>query len=224
MEREARFEQADKKLDDVCLEIAKFKKPFLRKLNEFPSIEKYSENANELFFVGGHLGGLVSGYLTFFEKWLRDGKSLKFLLQNPANEGLKHLVMPCYGYDYAAYKSQIETALERLHKLKLEHEARLATKGVAQITADQPFTDKYKRGSIDIKIYDMSPTQTLAILDGNIGGTTAYIGLHIPYGDAVTRPYIILNKREHEEPFNLFYSRYYIELWDDSETYKPSMS
>lgn len=87
IEREARFEGADHKPELLIQQIERIRGPIFWNIKEIPSLRDYVSGANELFDTGGHLNALVLTNTNLFEEWLRAGKSLKFILQNPENEG-----------------------------------------------------------------------------------------------------------------------------------------
>ena len=104
--------------------------------------------------------------------------------------------MPAFHYSYESYVKQIEISLDRLKYLK-----------------------EIPNAEIQVRLSNVSPTQTISILNGHIGGSLIYVALHLPYGDAGTRPCFFLKKEEHKEWFDLFYKRYYDSLWIESEKF-----
>jgi len=190
IEREARFEGADRKLESLIQQIERIRGPIFWSIKEIPSLKDYIRGADELFYTGGHLNALVLTNTNLFEEWLRAGKSLKFILQNPENEGLKNLEMPCVNYQGEEYIKQIELSLERLRMLQRIPDAK-----------------------IEIRLTDISPTQSVSILNGHKGGTEMCLLLHLPNGDGTTAPFVRLTRDNQEEWFSLFYNRYYEFMW-----------
>lgn len=197
IERESKEGETGKRIDELCQRVQCINQDFLLPRQQIEPFEEFISEAEEMFYAGGHANGLVVPHSTMFEKWLRDGKSLKFIVQDPNNEGLLHLDMPCILYNPEAYKNQILVTLRRLTDLKeLVHGAKL-----------------------DVRLCKVVPTQSITILDGHQGGKKLCALLHLPEGDASTAPFFILSKEKDKEWFHLFYERYYKNLWEKAEPY-----
>ncbi len=193
VEKEFRAKNELNQYSFISSEISKITKPQFYSLNEIPPLKIYLKGASELFYVGGHLNAITLNNFNLFKEWLDNGKTLKFILQNPNNLGLKHLNMPCTGYEYKTYKKQIELSIGRLRKLKARD-----------------------KGKIEVRVTDLSPTQSISILDGHLGGIELCMLLHLPDGDGQTAPFVRIKKEDDLKWFNLFYERYYKLMWNNS--------
>ena len=174
--------------------IQKVKDPVFYSLDEIPVLEDYLRNSTELFYVGGHLNGLIMNNTNLFENWLKEGKTLKLILQNPKNEGLKYLEMPCIEYNYESYVNQINLSIERLRALK-----------------------RIDNADIEVRVTDITPTQSISILDGHKKGTELCMLLHLPKSEGTTAPFVRLKRADNLDWFNLFYDRYYRIMWDKAK-------
>lgn len=199
VERELRFGELKKELHELKEEISRFKRPLFVHQSELPSISQFMQVSDELFYTGGHLHSLVNNHTNLFDKWLRDGKSLKFLLQDPENKGLHELRMPCVNYSSKVYVAQIEDTINTLKKLKT----------------------KYPNSRLGLRVTDVTPTQSIAIYDGNKGGTQMCMLIHLPNGEAASGPFISINRSEGGEWFSLIFERYYDMLWNSSKVVIP---
>lgn len=195
IERESRFEAADRKLESI-IQMGRIRGSIFESINDLPSMASYIAEADEVFFTGGNLTGLMLTNFNLFENWLIEGKSLKFILQNPENEGLKYLVMPCANYEYTEYAEQIKLSLARLRNLQ-----------------------SIPNAKIEVRLTDMSPTQSVCILDGHESGTEMRLIIHIPSGDGSSAPFVRLSRAHDEAWFNVFYTKYYKYLWDHAKPF-----
>lgn len=195
IERESRFEIADAKLESL-IRMGRVRGSVFESVRDIPLMENYITGADELFFTGGHLNALVLSNTNLFAAWLRAGKSLKFILQNPENKGLQYLVMPCVNYQCDEYVKQIKLSLERLRILQ-----------------------RIPNGNIEVRLTDITPTQSVTILDGHKGGTEMRLLIHMPSGDGSTAPFVRLTRTHEEMWFNLFYNRYYKHMWEEARPF-----
>ncbi|MDX6386184.1 MAG: hypothetical protein QOK48_3757 [Blastocatellia bacterium] len=191
IERESRFDSADRKLESI-IQLGRVGGAMFENFRDIPPLENYTSGAHELFFTGGHLNGVVLTNTNLFKEWLKPGRSLKFILQNPNNIGLRHLEMPCVNYNYDEYVKQIRLSLERLHTLQTE----------------------LPEAKIEVRLTDISPTQSVLIVDGHEGGTEMRLLIHIPSGDASTAPFVRLSRAHDKVWFNIFFNKYYKHMWD----------
>jgi hypothetical protein len=193
-ERELRFTEVRDDLKRMEAEVGRLTEPRFYKLSELPSVLEFMRSGNELFYSGGHLHSLLHNHSNYFAQWLRDGRSLKFLLQDPDNEGLHHLEMPCVNYASKVYVEQIRDSIAILHRLK----------------ADVP------NARLGVRVTGVSPTQSVAILNGHDGGTEMRILFHLPNGDSSSAPFSRLTHDQDGEWFQLFHERFYKHLWRGS--------
>jgi hypothetical protein len=147
IERESRFGALEANLS--LLEAKVQEKPLFEHLHQVPTIQQYMQTSQELFYTGGHLHSLVHNHSNLFVKWIKEGKSLRFLLQDPKTEGLKTLQMPCVNYSYNVYIAQLEDTLNTLKALK----------------------NKYPSARLGVRVTNVTPTQSIAIYDGHEGGS-----------------------------------------------------
>jgi hypothetical protein len=209
LEREARFgetvdslalslrrasDETAGRLDSLALSLRPASSSRLLGLTEIPPLEKDMRGAYELFYTGGHLHSLLHSHTNLFRQWLLSGKALKFLLQNPDNTGLLSLTMPCVNYEGERYVAQIRDSLRILRDLK---------------TA--------RHGDLQVRVTDVTPTQSVSILDGHRGGTLICLLLHLPEGESRTGAFLRLTRDTDSPWFQLFFERYYQLLWSSSK-------
>ena len=194
IERETSHRETHQKIDKISEKLDKVNEPFFFKTNKLVFFRDLSEEAHEIFMAGGNLVSIINYNYSFFKEWLRKGKMLKIIIQNPDNTGLKNMNMPACNYSYDVYKKNIEITLLRLKELKSIPEA-----------------------NIQIRLSNMSPTQFIAIIDNHNGGRIMYVGLYLPEGDSESQPNFMLVEKDDEHWFNLFYKNYYEFLWNKSD-------
>lgn len=103
--------------------------------------------------------------------------------------------MPCVNYAANVYVEQIKDALSILQRLK----------------ADVP------SARLGVRVTDVSPTQSVAILNGHKNGTEMRILFHLPNGDSSSAPFSSLTRDKDGEWFDLFYNRFYDLLWKNGK-------
>lgn len=172
-------------------EIVRLEQPRFYKGSQLSSVVEFMRSADELFYAGGHLHSLLHNNSNYFKDWLKNGRSLKFLLQDPGNEGLHQLEMPCVNYASKVYVEQIRDSIAILQRLKAE----------------------VPSARLGVRVTNVAPTQSVAILDGHKGGTEMRILFHLPNGDSSSAPFSRLERRQDGEWFQLFYERFYALLW-----------
>ena len=179
---------------ELSLAVAELHRPVFYRVSEVPPLARYIAEADELFYAGGHLHSLIQTNMNLFIQWLKDGKSLRFILQDPEVEGLHTLKMPCVHYSAPVYIAQIEDSLNKLRLMR----------------------DRVPNARLGVRATDITPTQSLSILDGHRGGTDMCILFHLPNGEAGSAPFVRLRRSETGEWFNLFFERFYELLWGES--------
>lgn len=194
VEREARFEELNSNFNGLRSEVSEITRPLFIPVNELSPFSESMEYSHELFYTGGHLHSFIHGYTNYFEKWLEEGKSIRLILQDPKNKGLKDLAMPCVNYNPSVYVAQINDSLNILDKLN----------------------KKYPEGKLGVRVTNVTPTQSVSVIDGHIGGTSLCMLHHLPNGDSSSAPFMCLEPKKDKEWFELFYERYYRFLWDSS--------
>ena len=152
------------------------------------------EYSHELFYTGGHLHSFIHSYTNYFEKWLRQGKSIRLILQDPKNEGLNKLAMPCVNYNSGVYVAQIIDSLSILEQLD----------------------KRYPTAKLGGRVTNITPTQSVSVIDGHTGGTSLCMLHHLPNGESSSAPFMYLDPIKDKEWFELFYERYYKYLWNES--------
>ena len=118
IEREARLEQTERKIDDIVSQLSSARCTIFLPAKDIPTLNDYLADAEELFYAGGHLWNLVHGNANFLRRWLQAGRSLKLILQNPENPGLRYVRMPCVSYEHTTYIGQIRDTLQMLSDFK----------------------------------------------------------------------------------------------------------
>jgi hypothetical protein len=118
VERELRFREVRVDLAEIKQDVSRLAEPRFYKASQLTSVVEFMQLGEELFYSGGHLHSLLHNNSNYFRQWLRDGKSLRFLLQDPDNEGLRYLEMPCVNYAPKVYVEQIRDSIEILSRLK----------------------------------------------------------------------------------------------------------
>lgn len=179
---------------ELSLAVNELHRPVFYGVSEIPPLARYIAEADELFYAGGHLHSLIQTNMSLFVQWLKDGKSLRFILQDPEIEGLHTLKMPCVHYSPSVYVAQIEDSLNNLRLIR----------------------DRVPNARLGVRVTDITPTQSLSILDGHRGGTDMCMLLHLPNGEAGSAPFVRLRRSETGDWFNLFFERFYDFLWDES--------
>ena len=190
-ERELRFGEIRTDLKKIEIDVARLAKPTFYKGSDLSSVMDFMKGAQELYYAGGHLHSLLHNNSNYFRQWLKTGRSLRFLLQDPENPGLEHLDMPCVNYAYRVYVEQIRDSIDILTRLKSE----------------------LPSARLGVRVTNVAPTQSVAILDGDKGGTDMRILFHLPNGDSSSAPFSKLSRDEDGEWFQLFYERFYGLLW-----------
>ncbi|UCC96781.1 MAG: hypothetical protein JSW66_13155 [Phycisphaerales bacterium] len=194
IEREARLDQTERKIDDIVSQLSSARCTIFLGAKDIPPLDDYLANADELFYAGGHLWNLVHGNANFLRRWLRGGRVLKLILQDPENPGLRSVRMPCVNYDHTTYVRQIRDTLQMLAEFKKE----------------------IPGAKLEVRLTARAPTQSVSIVDGHRGGTDMCMLLHLPESDHGTGPFIRLPRIESGGWFDLFYERYYERLWDEA--------
>lgn len=194
VEREARFEGVNNKLEKIETSIEEITRPLFFSVNEVTPFSDIMEHSQELFYTGGHLHSFIHGHTNNFGKWLSEGKSLRLILQDPKSEGLKDLAMPCVNYNAEVYVAQINDSLTILDELSKKH----------------------PKAKLGVRVTNITPTQSVSIIDGHMGGTSICMLHHLPNGDSSSAPFMSLDPSKDKEWFELFYERYYSYLWNSS--------
>lgn len=194
VERETRFTEAGEKIDDVRELIENMNSSEFIHFSEIPNHEDLAKGANEFFLAGAQSFNLIMRNMEFWQQWLEDGKSLKIIIQNPMNKGLKHLNIPAFDYDYETYKMNIQNIIRTLKAL-----------------------DRTGNFNLEIRANNTCPTQGILIVDGHLDGKVMIINFYIPNCDSNSRPHVVLERKKDAEWFELFYSKYYKVLWDKCE-------
>ncbi|WP_299590063.1 hypothetical protein [uncultured Tateyamaria sp.] len=114
VEREERFSSLEKKIEDQMHETKSLLKPTFVSRKVPPGFPELMKEHTELFYTGGHLYHFIHTHARSFDQWLKEGKSIRLILQNPENIGLSHMEMPCANYRPTSYKDQIRESLEIL--------------------------------------------------------------------------------------------------------------
>lgn len=190
-ERELRFGEVREDLSKMEREVARLAEPRFYRSSELSSIVDFMKPSHELFYSGGHLHSLLHNNSNYFRQWLKSGRSLRFLLQDPDNPGLEHLEMPCINYASKVYIEQIRDSLAILMRLK----------------------DELPIARLGVRVTNVAPTLSVAILDGDKGGSEMRILFHLPNGDASSAPFNRLSRGQDGDWFDLFQDRYYNLLW-----------
>jgi len=194
VEREIRFKEVNKNLNDIKNEIVESTRPPFISVSQLTPFSETMEISHELFYTGGHLHSFIHGYTNYFEKWLSEGKSIRLILQDPQNKGLKNLSMPCVNYNSNVYIAQINDSLNILKQLNI----------------------KFPNGKLGVRVTNIAPTQSVSVIDGHIGGTTLCMLHHLPNGESSSAPFMCLDRHKDKEWFKLFFDRYYKYLWTTS--------
>jgi len=199
-ERETRFVSLQKSLDDISKSISHESGIFIN-FKKVPSYDKLfiDNGATEVFIAGSQSFSIICSQMTFWEKWLKDGKKMKIIAQNPENKGLEHLILPMYGYEYKEYKQGMKGVLGKIKKLMA-----------------------INLSCINVKLSDNSPAHGVTIVDGHLGGTAMIVTFYLPFCDVTSRPSVVLYKSKDAEIFDLFFNAYYKNLWDNSKIFSHS--
>jgi hypothetical protein len=190
VERETRFAESSEKIDDVRKLILNMNYGKFIHYSEIPNHEDLAKGANEFFIAGAQTFSLITRNMDFWQQWLKHGKSLKIIIQNPTNEGLKHLNIPTFEYDYKTYKTNIQNIIKKLKTL-----------------------DKTGNSNLEIRVNDTCPTQGVLIVDGHLGGKAMIVNFYLPNCDSNSRPHVVLESGKDTEWFKLFHTKYYKTLW-----------
>lgn len=197
LEREIRFDEQNSKIDQLKEVIEKSRRPIFYSRSSVVPFTDLMKEHEELFYTGGHLYHFIHTHTRHFENWLREGKSIRLILQNPDNIGLKSVMMPCVNYNSNVYREQIRGSLEILSRI----------------------SSSIPNAKFGVHLSDISPTQSVAIMDGHVGGKFMCILHHLPDGESSTAPFSIMDSNSDPEWFEVFHQRYYRYLWENSTPY-----
>jgi hypothetical protein len=193
IERETRLKSLSADISGLRADYLRYHKPFLKGRDDLGSFADYIKDADELFYTGGHASSLLTSEYNTLKKWLTVGRKFKIIIQDPNNHGLRHLAMPCSNYTQESYRRQIDLTITRLKELSCQ---------VA--------------GQIEVRLTNITPSNSVTILDGHKGGHTITILMHVPDGDAGTSPFMRITQTDNPSWHRLFYERYYELLWSKS--------
>lgn len=193
IERETRLKRFADELSEFRGEYHRYHQPFLKSRSDLEAFSDYIKEADELFYTGGHASSLLTVEYNTLKTWLIKGRKFKIILQDPKNFALDHVVMPCSNYSADSYRKQIELTLAQLEKLS----------NVAE-------------GEVEIRLTDVTPSNSVTILNGHRGGPVITVLMHVPDGDSGTSPFMRITQVEHSVWHRLFFERYYRFLWEKS--------
>lgn len=162
-------------------------------LLEMP-LEKYLDKANELFISGGSLHGLLAVQPRVIERWLSQTRQAKLLLilvdpdaVRTGKVSVQHLHI---SQDKDEYARHIDSSLRTIKKLQ-----------------------KSFPGKVEYRLTDQVPSMTVLMINHN----KARVSLNLYLTSPDQRPIFELSRSEHPKWFELFQTKYYIELWEKSE-------
>lgn len=200
IERESRLVETDTKVDAVQAAVCEVRKLLhdgrgttLFANDKLPHPDTLLEGGSEVFVAGAHSFNLLTRDPDRWKAWLRERKSVKVIIQNPWNKGLRHLTIPAFGYNYETYKSDTEHVIAALEVL----------------SAAGP--------GMEIRLSNTCPTQGVVIVDGQTGGKRMIVALYVPGCGSANRPTMVLNRERDPALFELFYEKYYVHLWNESK-------
>jgi hypothetical protein len=200
LERESRLAQTEIKLDRVQAALDGVRQLLrdsqgtsLFANDKLPHPDTVLESASEVFVAGAHSFNLLTRDPERWKAWLRKGKSVKVIVQNPWNKGLRYLAIPAHAYNYEIYKRNTMDVIEQLQVL--------STAGPG----------------IEIRLSDTCPTQGVIIVDGQNGGACMIVALYVPGCGSATRPTMMLTRERDQALFALFHEKYYVHLWNESQ-------
>jgi len=203
IERETRFYELKSSLgrsiDGLKDMIENTTEPFLKWFRDLPDMRSYSDGAKELFFVGATCNTLLTIETNLLEEWVKKGNSLKFLILDPEGNWLKDVVLPVNNYDYNTFKNEINQALKKIADLKI-----------------------LPNSKVEVRLSNLSPTLGVCIKDGGEylnNFSQIAVHLYLPNEGLGRRPCFILSKAKDGKFFDIFYERYYEQLWNSSKPY-----
>jgi hypothetical protein len=200
IERESRLAHTETKVDGVQAAVDEVQQ-LLRNSqgtplfanDKLPHPDTLLENASELFVAGAHSLNLITRDPDRWKAWLRNGKSIRVIIQNPWNKGLRYLAIPAHVYNYEIYKRNTEDVITELEALSAAGHG------------------------MEIRLSNTCPTQGIVIVDGQNGGKSMIIALYVPGCGSANRPTMMLSRERDPALFALFYEKYYVYLWNESK-------
>jgi hypothetical protein len=200
LERESRLAQTDSKIDRVQAAVDEVRVLLndsqgttLFPNDKLPHTDTLLEGVSEIFVARAHSFNILTRDPDRWKAWLRSGKSIKVIVQNPWNKGLRHLAIPAYAYNYEIYRRNTEAVIAELGALNAVG------------------------SGMEIRLSNTCPTQGVVIVDGQNGGRCMIVALYVPGCGSANRPTMMLNRERDQELFALFYEKYYVNLWNESK-------
>jgi hypothetical protein len=200
IERESRLAQTTSKVDRVQATVDEVQQLLNHSQgttvfahSKMPHVDTLLEGVSEIFVAGAHSFNLLIKDPERWKVWLRSGKSIKVIVQNPWNEGLRYLAIPADAYNYEMYKANILDVIAKLQALKAAGHG------------------------MEIKLSNTCPTQGVVIFGGENGGRRMIVALLVPGCGSANRPTMMLTRGRDQELFELFYEKYYVHLWNESK-------
>jgi hypothetical protein len=193
IERESRLSQVQATVAEVRQLLKDSQSTTLFDNDKLPHPDTLLEGASEIFVAGAHSFNLLTRDPDRWREWLRNGKRVKVIAQNPWNKGLRFLAIPAHGYNYETYKQNAESVIAELQSL----------------SAAAP--------GMQIRLSDTCPTQGIVIIGNENGGSHMVVALYVPGCGSANRPTMILTRERDQKLFRLFYEKYYVHLWNESK-------
>lgn len=169
----------------------------LAQLGTVEDFERLTTKAKSIFVYGITLSALVSRHRLSLEKLKKEGCNFRILLPN-----LDSLVDTIYliSLDWSSPRSLID-----------EHHSCM------QWLTNFAIIDG---GNLTVKESEVLPTITLILINPDSDDGYARVSVHIYKGTFETRPFLEISQKENPEWYNLFYTRYYLELWNKSKEFR----
>jgi hypothetical protein len=193
IERESRLSQVQAAVAEVRQLLNDRQRTTLFDNDRLPHPDTLLEGASEVFVAGAHSFNLLTRDPDRWREWLRNGKRIKVILQNPYNKGLRYLTIPAHAYNYETYNRNTKGVIAELEGL----------------SAAGP--------GMQIRLSDTCPTQGIVIIGGQNGARCIIVALYIPGCGSANRPTMILTRERDQQLFELFYEKYYVHLWNESK-------
>jgi hypothetical protein len=178
-------------------QLREFSPRLLRGHSELPSFHERGQAASEIVVVGVSLITAVTPHLDFFERKMKDGCRLRFLLLNPESPA-------CEVFNAISKVPNVQADIEQTQKsLKL----------LIQM-------EKECEGKCDVRLSEVFLAFGLAAFDPDKDTGLMNVEMYLYRRTLGERPHFVLSRARDSEWFKLYQAQYE-QLWADSESWKP---
>lgn len=171
----------------------------LKDRSELPSFQVRGQYASEIFIVGVSATTAVTPHLDFFERKMKDGCKLRFLLLDPNSQA-------CQVFSQMSKVPNVKTDIDQtLRLLELLKKMERTCKGVCEVKLSSVF--------LPFGLAAFDPDKDTGLMNVEMYAYRRTIG---------ERPHLILDRTNDRKWFE-YYQGQYEQLWEDSTTWKPKL-